>query len=442
MVHPRVFISGYKADLSHPDMQFAGRLLADLSASGVIVATSGANDTMERLNQALKHCQWFVLVQTPASLASSQVRAEVDTALILTAQGKLRGALAIAAAPVDPQSLPPNWAGLRLFDAVQNYQQALVALQSALELGRSESVTLLAGGTQFAQAGQSGAPASSSANAAWVGAPSDTPTMFSRPAKAQTTAVAHPLRTLLITLLVIALIVAAAGGVFLAKNAILAFNVDTLQSAIHATTTAQAQNAANAAIHSPVNPYPPGGGTLVINNALIDGSSAGNWDMNGNCTMKNGYYDVAESAGTGFTYCYDQGTIERNFVYQAQVKIINGYAAGLVFRANITSSAPQLYYFMVSENGSYGLYLVSGQLNTAGQQLQGGMNTAIIRTGSNQVNTLAVVARDRYLDFYANMRYLFSFTGGSIAGGQFGVFIYDRTNAAEAAFTYVKVWQL
>lgn len=266
--------------------------------------------------------------------------------------------------------------------------------------------------------------------------------MFSQPAKARRPAVLYPLRTLLITLLVIVLIVAGVGGFFLAKNAIITFNAGALQNAVHATITAQAQNAANAAIHSPHNLYPPGSGRLVLNNALIASSSAGNWQMNGNCTIKNNSYDVAESAGTGFASCYDQNTNFSNFVYQAQVRIINGYAAGLIFRAGAAAGHVKFYYFQISENGSYSLSLVTGQLNASGQQLQGGANAAIIRTGPGQLNALAVVARDHYLDFYVNLRYLFSVTNGSLASGQIGVFVYDHANAAEAAFTYVKVWQI
>src|SRR5487761_1428809 len=155
MAHPRVFISCYKGDPSHPDTLFTQRLLTDLSASGAIVATSsGNNETAQRLTQALKHCQWLILVQTPAALSSPQVRNEVDTALSLAAQGKMRGVLAIIAAPSDPRAMPPLWANTRAFDAVQSYQQALISLQTALELDRADAgATVLATSrTQYAQA--------------------------------------------------------------------------------------------------------------------------------------------------------------------------------------------------------------------------------------------------------------------------------------------------
>jgi len=423
-------------------MQFTQRLLTDLSAAGAIVATSsGNNETMQRLTQALKHCQWLILVQTPAALASPQVRAEVDTALSLAEQGKMRGVLAIVAAPTDPRALPLSWAKLHAFDAVQNYQQAFMSIQAALELGRAEPGT----GWDRPQPLQQ-----SAAGSPWIwtapqpGETADLPTLFNPRGKSQKSAGAgsHPLRAFLITLLVVLLILAAAGGFFLAKSAIITYNAGALSSAVRATTTAQAQITAAAAVVSAQNPYPPGSGPLVISNALIGSGSLGFWQTNTTCALKNGAYDVSETAGAGFTYCYDQSTNFSDFAYQAQVKFISGYAAGLVFRAAATSSRPELYYFLISENGSYGFYLVTGHLNTVGQELRGGSNPAIIRSGPGQTNVIAAVARGPYLDFYVNLRYLFSATDSTISSGQIGVFIYDKADAAEAAFSYIKLWQL
>jgi hypothetical protein len=451
MAHPRVFISCYKGD---PDTQFTQRLLADLSASGAIVATSsGNNETAQRLTQALKHCQWLILVQTPAALASPQVRNEVDTAFSLVAQGKMRGVLVVIAAPTDPRAMPPSWANARMFDAMQNYQQALLSLQTALELHRADSgaTILAASGAPLAQGGQYAAPAQGAAGSPWSTPPAQTPfqavalpPLYNAPGQSQPSARAapHPLRTILITALVVVLLLAAAGGFFLAKNAIITYNASALSSAVRATTTAQAQITADAAIVSRVNPYPPGSGPLTISNALTNTSSLGFWQTNSACTIKNSAYDVSEAAATGFTYCYDQSTNFNDFVYQAQVKIISGYAAGLVFRADTTSKKPELYYFLISENGSYGFYLVTDHLNTVGNEIQGGTNTNIIRTGLGQTNVIAVVARGHYLDFYVNLHYLFSAADDTISSGQIGVCVYDRSNAAEAAFSYIKVWQL
>jgi len=458
MAHPRGFISCYKGDPSHPDTLFAQRLLTDLSASGAIVATSsGNNETAQRLTQALKHCQWLVLVQTPAALSSPQVRTEVDTALSLAAQGKMRGVLAVLAAPTDPRAMPPLWSNMRAFDAVQSYQQALLSLQTALELDRADSgaTVLAASGAPYAQVGQITAagwnqpqplPQSPAGNP-WAAPPqrretADLPTLFNPPGKSQKSAASHPLRTFLIALLAVLLILAAAAGFFLAKSAIITYNAGALSSAVRATTTAQAQITAAAAVVSAQNPYPPGSGPLTISNALTDTGSLGFWQTNATCTLKNGAYDVSETAGTGFTYCYDQSTNFSDFVYQAQVKFISGYAAGLVFRADATSKLPKLYYFLISENGSYGFYLATGHLSAIGKELQGGTNTAIIRSGPGQTNVIAVVARGHYLDFYVNLHYLFSATDGTISNGQIGVFIYDKADAAEAAFSYIKIWQL
>src|SRR5271166_6556293 len=99
MAQPKVFVSH-----SHADNAFAERLAADLHAAGVVVwmdvADLGAGDFQQRINAALMDCEWVVLVLTDAALASPWVTQEINAAIRLKHQGRLRDLIFVRAGPV------------------------------------------------------------------------------------------------------------------------------------------------------------------------------------------------------------------------------------------------------------------------------------------------------------------------------------------------------
>ncbi len=136
---PRVFVSH-----SHKDDAFTARFVTDLRAAGVEVWVDVADvrhgDFMTRINEALVHCEWLVLVQTPDSLRSPAVRTEVNAALNLVWQQRMRAVIPFIAAPCDPHDVPPTWSTLHHYDAtLDGYQPALAKLLSALGLTTSLS---------------------------------------------------------------------------------------------------------------------------------------------------------------------------------------------------------------------------------------------------------------------------------------------------------------
>jgi hypothetical protein len=81
------------------------------------------------------------LVQTPNALASSWVTEEVDAAINLKHNGRLKGVIPIIAAACAPGSVPPIWDALHRYDATSNYDQATAGLFRAIGLNETASQT-------------------------------------------------------------------------------------------------------------------------------------------------------------------------------------------------------------------------------------------------------------------------------------------------------------
>jgi formylglycine-generating enzyme required for sulfatase activity len=130
---PRVFVSH-----SHQDDAFTQRLVTDLRAAGAVVwvdvADISQGDFLQRINEALEQSEWLVLVLTPAAVASPYVRSEVDAALHLVHQGRMRDVIPILAAPTPPHTIPPLWGVLQRYDATRDYRAAVAGVCHALGL--------------------------------------------------------------------------------------------------------------------------------------------------------------------------------------------------------------------------------------------------------------------------------------------------------------------
>ena len=88
------------------------------------------------INEALADCEWFLLVLTRNSLASDWVRMEVDAAIRLKNQKRIKEPIFIMAGDVDLYELPPLWGVFNIFDATTNYHAYTSALDRTLEAMR------------------------------------------------------------------------------------------------------------------------------------------------------------------------------------------------------------------------------------------------------------------------------------------------------------------
>ncbi len=118
--------------------------------------------------------------------------------------------------------------------------------------------------------------------------------------------------------------------------------------------------------------------------------------------------------------------------------ITQGDEGGIIFRADPVNS--KFYLFRISQNGAYDLFLYIDNQGTHAKNLLSSSSTLI--KGQNQVNTITVVARGGNLYFYINGKYLDGISNNMFISGKIGVFGESNTNATDAAFSNVKVWQL
>src|SRR5690349_13367624 len=130
---PRIFVSH-----SHQDDAFTARLVADLRATGadVWVDTDKItyNDFVQHISDGLANRDWLVLVQTPDALRSPWVRTEVNAALNMSLQGRMRGVIPVLAKACDPADMPALWSTLQYYDATRDYNATVKKLLAVLGL--------------------------------------------------------------------------------------------------------------------------------------------------------------------------------------------------------------------------------------------------------------------------------------------------------------------
>jgi hypothetical protein len=130
---PRVFICH-----SHEDNEVTERVVADLRAAGVDVwidtAEIAHDDFQDRINAGLMDRDWLILIETPEALHSPWVRREVNAALQLKDQGRLRDVIPLVVKPCVSSDVPPLWAILHHYDATVDYPRALQGLLRAVSL--------------------------------------------------------------------------------------------------------------------------------------------------------------------------------------------------------------------------------------------------------------------------------------------------------------------
>jgi hypothetical protein len=136
----RLFVSH-----NHTDDQFTAQLVRDLQRTGaqVWVDQDGLRDgdIIQRINDALSHADWLILVQTPEAARSQYVNMEVGAALTRVMNGLMQGVIPIIAKPCDLREVPPLWQTLRYYDATQDYPGALTQLEQALGLDKAPPVS-------------------------------------------------------------------------------------------------------------------------------------------------------------------------------------------------------------------------------------------------------------------------------------------------------------
>jgi len=184
-------------------------------------------------------------------------------------------------------------------------------------------------------------------------------------------------------------------------------------------------------------------GTPNLDDTLAGPDNYG-WDNysepNTNCAFSGNAYH-AQAKPHYFSPCYAKATNFSDFIFQAQVTIVSGHSAGIVFRADSTND--KAYQFRVSTDGTYILNMFS--LDNRGlaheTTLSSGHSSSII-ADANQPNLLSAIAQGTYIYLFANKKYVDSASDSTYRSGQIGVYTDSDASEVDAVFRNVEVWKL
>jgi eukaryotic-like serine/threonine-protein kinase len=197
------------------------------------------------------------------------------------------------------------------------------------------------------------------------------------------------------------------------------------------------------------NPYPPGTGTLVMNDPMQANSKSDDWTVlteqfNGGVIthgFNNGAYHMTSTArSASFTSTANAPSFSTlsNIAYEAQLTIIQGSSAGIIFRVNHATG----YVFSIGVAGTYTFdtFNFGARNNTIYTLLNNGLSTAIKR-GKNQTNLIAVVANGSTISAYINHQLVDQLQDTTYKQGKVGIYGYGQT-LVDIEAQNVKVWSL
>lgn len=212
-----------------------------------------------------------------------------------------------------------------------------------------------------------------------------------------------------------------------------------VQAQVNATATTQAQVQATSTALQTIYMQATSG-TPVLNDSLAS-NSASRWteytNGGGSCAFRGGKLHASGSSG-----CFAQATNFSDFAYQVQMTFVKGDGiGGIVFRFN--NASQNFYLFTLSPDGSY-MFFSGHEDQSGGLTLKVLQNasTPAIKTGLNQSNQLAVVARGSKMYLYINQQYVVLVTDRSSSSGMIGVASLKFGGTPELAFSDAQVWKL
>jgi len=187
------------------------------------------------------------------------------------------------------------------------------------------------------------------------------------------------------------------------------------------------------------NPY-ANSGTLVLDDQLLDNSKGYGWLTGTNqrgatCEFRgDGYYSTQPAQGF-FHSCPANNTDFRNFAFEAQMTLISGDYAGIIF---CNATADSYYLFRIGVDGSYSLLFIP-QANSDGVPLA----TGSVSVNLFQPNLIAAVVSGGVIKLYVNRQLITSVNDSTLSHGRIAVFSWNATgNTASAVFRNAKVWAL
>jgi hypothetical protein len=429
---PRVFVSH-----SQRDNEITDRVVADLRAAGVDVWIDTAeivhDDFQDRINAGLMDRDWLILIETPESLHSPWVRREVNAALQLKDQGRLRDVIPFVMKPCVPSDVPPLWAILHHYDATVDYPRALHGLLNAIGLKRVASdpfeshatpvtpVTPVTPGRADVKADtvppQAYAPPNPIPSPVYPYPPptvpaNPVPSAYPPPAQRPRKPpmgwiVAGVLSGILIVVLCSMLIIVAASG-----------NTSGNSTGIVPTDTP-----VPAATETPAV-------TTIFNGTLT--TQLAGWPSNQDCFFGSDGYHVV-----GAHYCAVPTNPLSDLGVEVTVAQVSGQTSdyfGIAIRLNNPSSYEAGYRFLIDGAGDWTIDKCLGDGSCS--RLSSGAASSAINTGLNTSNMLDVTALGSQLDFQVNSHTVGQADDSTYASGVVGL---ECGGSSEVVFTNLTI---
>jgi hypothetical protein len=198
------------------------------------------------------------------------------------------------------------------------------------------------------------------------------------------------------------------------------------------------------------NPYPPGTGTLVVNDPMQDNSKGNEWDESTTpitgggseiCQFNNGAYHVIRTV-RGSLVCLAQASslTPSNLAFEAKLTVIKGDYAGIAFRINSVQETG--YVFGIGVGGDYVIDTFNFRAPVSNEFtiLAKGSSSAIKR-GWNQSNLAAIVANGANISLYINGQPVTQIQDNTYTQGQIGIYGYGQTTS-DIETQGVRMWNL
>ncbi|HEY6411810.1 MAG TPA: serine/threonine-protein kinase, partial [Ktedonobacteraceae bacterium] len=184
----------------------------------------------------------------------------------------------------------------------------------------------------------------------------------------------------------------------------------------------------------------PFGGTLALNDPLLDNSQGHGWLTGVNargatCEFRgDGYYSTQPAQGF-FHSCTANNTDFNNFAFETQMTLISGDYAGIIF---CNATADTYYLFRIGVDGSYSLLLYTPTIPDGAPLTTGSISVNLL-----QPNQIAAVVSGGIIKLYLNRQFITSVNDSTSTHGRIAVFSWNQTgNVSQAVFRNAKVWTL
>ncbi len=178
-------------------------------------------------------------------------------------------------------------------------------------------------------------------------------------------------------------------------------------------------------------------GTLILSDALSSNTNK-RWLENTSCTFTGGAYHAIVQQSNSQQICSSNTFPFANGAIQADVSLLSGDTAGLLFRV----SGNQYYDFEITNAGTFFLRRHNASLGVPYTYIIPATASSAIRTG-NQANRLLVIANGSDFKLYINGSFVEEAQDSNYTNGQIGFAVgtLSSTTTGEGSFANLKVYK-